>query len=68
VKLELCALFNTEFIPRHANLVIEHRKENFVGTLRFDDAIFCWHLTMFLRKHIGRSIQEIGGLDVSFMA
>jgi hypothetical protein len=46
-------------------LVIEYRWEHYVGTLLFDDATFCHQITVLLRQHIGRSIEEIGDLDLS---
>jgi hypothetical protein len=48
-------------------LVIEHEGELYAGTLLFDDETFCHQVTALLRQYIGRPIEEIGGLDVSFM-
>jgi hypothetical protein len=46
-------------------LVIDHEHERYVGTLLFDDQMFCGQICHLLRRHIGRSIQEIGDLEVS---
>ena len=46
-------------------LVIEYESEHYVGTLHFDDVKFRQQITALLRQHIGRSIEEIGDLDVS---
>jgi hypothetical protein len=48
-------------------LLIEYEGEHYLGSLIFDNATFCHHITALLRQHIGRSIEEIGDLDVSFM-
>ena len=48
-------------------LVIEYEKEHYVGTLIFKDRQFRHQITALLRQHLGRSIEEIGGLDVDFM-
>ena len=48
------------------HLVIEFRRMTYVGTLVFDDAMFCRQLCELLQNHyLGKSIQEIGDADVS---
>jgi hypothetical protein len=47
------------------DLVIEYENENYTGTLLFDEAKFCHQVAALLRQHIGKSIKEIGDLDVS---
>jgi hypothetical protein len=47
-------------------LVIEYEGEHYVGTLLFDDVTFARQITVLLRQYIGRSIEEIGDLDLSF--
>ena len=47
-------------------LVIEYQSETYVGCLIFQDHSFCKQLSGFLRDHIGRSIKDIGDLDLSF--
>jgi hypothetical protein len=46
-------------------LVINHENQSFVGTLLFSDSRFCDHVATLLKTHIGRSIKEIGDLDLS---
>ena len=48
-------------------LLIEFRRMMYVGTLLFDDATFCRQLCEFLQNHIGKSIEEIGDLDLSHL-
>jgi hypothetical protein len=47
------------------DLVIKYENENYTGSLLFDEANVCHHIADFLRQHIGKSITEIGDLDVS---
>jgi hypothetical protein len=46
-------------------LIIEHDGEYFIGTLMIDDAAFRRQVRELLQRHIGRSIKEIGDLDMS---
>ena len=46
-------------------LVMEHDNTQYVGCLIFNDVGFCYNLANMLRVHLGRSIREIGDLDLS---
>jgi hypothetical protein len=46
-------------------LVIEHESEFFIGTLQFDDAHTCNDICRVIHEQIGRSIREIGSLDIA---
>jgi hypothetical protein len=46
-------------------LIVEYENQNYTGTLLFDEAKFCHQVSALLRQHIGKSIKEIGDLDVS---
>jgi hypothetical protein len=46
-------------------LVIDYEQEQYVGCLIFNDRSFSSQICDILRNHIGRSIQEIGDLDIS---
>jgi hypothetical protein len=37
-----------------------------VGALLFADSVFCSQVCALLQQHLGRSIKEIGDLEVSF--
>jgi hypothetical protein len=55
--------------PRVSNkcyLVIEHEHEKYVGALIFDDRASCNQVLSLLRNHLGRPIEEIGGLEISY--
>jgi hypothetical protein len=46
-------------------LVIEHGNERYNATLSFTDAKFFLLVTHVLKNHVGRTIKEIGDLDLS---
>jgi len=46
-------------------LVIEHEGQRYVGALLFSDVMFCSSIREILKNYIGRSIKEIGDLDLS---
>jgi hypothetical protein len=48
-------------------LIIEHEGEQYVGTLLTSTPSDCASISQFLSLHSGRSIREIGDLDVSHM-
>jgi hypothetical protein len=48
------------------HMYIEHEGRNYIGTLLIDDATFCRHLYFVLHQQKGRSIKEIGSLDLSY--
>jgi hypothetical protein len=50
------------------NLIVEDENENYTGALLFDEEKFCHEVADLLRQHIGKSIKDIGDLEVSFMA
>ena len=47
-------------------LIMEHDSGNYIGTLLFDDSMFCVLITAVLKKHIGLSIDQIGDVDLSY--
>ena len=47
-------------------LVIEHENQNYSGSLVFDDGPFCRQIVDLLQRYCGRSVKEIGDLQVSF--
>jgi hypothetical protein len=59
-------IHSNDRISNKCYIVIEHEKEHFVGSLIFDDIEFCRQISSLLQQHIGRSIEEIGDLDLSY--
>jgi hypothetical protein len=47
-------------------LVMEYEQERYIGSLLFNDTMFCLAIYKLLKNHIGWSIQEIGDLDLSY--
>jgi len=46
-------------------IVMEHESIQYVGCLIFEDVGFCYRVANMLRTYLGRSIKEIGDLDLS---
>lgn len=55
----------SERVKNMCFLFIEHSDERYAGALVVDDPGLCRQLYGVLKQHIGRSIKEIGGLDLS---
>ena len=52
--------------PTRIFLRMKLNEEKYIGALLLTDAIFCSQLYAILHQHIGRSIKEIGDLDLSY--
>jgi len=50
--------------PRSLYIHIAHENLSYVGRLLFDNSRFCHRISVLLQKHIGRSIREIGDLEL----
>jgi hypothetical protein len=46
-------------------LIVEHDGVGYVGLLRFDNSMVCSRISKILKKFTGRSITEIGNLDLT---
>jgi hypothetical protein len=53
--------------PERIFLQMDFEGERYTGCLMTRDSSFCRQLHGFLQDHIGKTAQEIGDLDVSFM-
>jgi hypothetical protein len=47
-------------------LLIRHDGFRYMGSMAFDDPAFCYELYRLLNSHVGRSIKEIGDIDLSY--
>ena len=54
-------------VSKKCYLVIEHERDIYVGYLLCQDHASSTKIAHILRDHIGRSIQEIGDLDLSYI-
>jgi hypothetical protein len=48
------------------NIIVEHEQAFYFCSLFFDDAMFGRVIHDIVKKHIGRSITEVGDFDLSF--
>jgi hypothetical protein len=48
-------------------LMMEHDDLAYLGVLQFDDICFCQHLHDILNENLGRSMAEIGDLDLGYL-
>lgn len=55
-----------ERLPTRLFLRMEHEGGLYMGALVVDDASLCFQLYKFLQKHTGRTIKEIGDLEIDF--
>ena len=53
-------------VPNKCFLVIEHAGERWVGCLLIEESVFCEQIYDLLRTQLGRSIKEIGDIDLDF--
>ena len=61
----LIGVILNEAAPDKLFLRMEIKTERYMGCLAFNDPVFCRQLYIFLQGHIGKSIKEIGDLDLS---
>ena len=61
------AFVSTVARPPRIYLMVKHEGREYVGSLLFTDAGICRQFYNFIKKHTGKSISEIGMLDVSHL-
>ena len=44
---------------------MQHNRQEYVGVISFEDASFCRQVHTVLLEHLGKSIQQIGDIDLS---
>jgi hypothetical protein len=56
-------------IEPHAQLflIIEHEDEEYIGCVMFDDGTFCGQVFASLKQHCGKTVVEIGNLDLGHL-
>ncbi len=55
-----------EMFTNRLFVVIRHEGFRYMGSMAFDDPAFCYELYRLLKSHVGRSIKEIGDIDLSY--
>ena len=48
-------------------LIMEHEGRQYIGTLMLGDSSFCREIHTLLIEHRGKTIREIGEIDLSYM-
>jgi hypothetical protein len=61
----LTAVLLNDVAPDKLFLKMKLQSERYMGCLAFTDPVFCRQLYLFLQGHTGKSIKEIGDLDLS---
>lgn len=56
-----------DLFDRKIFMFIRHDGNRFMGSMHFDDAQFCGQVFIILQFNIGRSIKEIGDLDLTHL-
>ena len=46
-------------------LFMEHNGKSYVAAVLFNDAMFCRDVGELMKRHYGRTLEEIGGLDIT---
>jgi len=49
----------------HCFLIMEHEGQEYVGTLLFEDPLFCREIYKLLVEHCGKPIQQIADMDLN---
>ncbi len=62
----LIGVILNEVAPDRLFLRMEIKSHRYMGCLAFNNHVFCRQLYILLQDHIGKSIKEIGDLDLSY--
>jgi hypothetical protein len=54
-----------ELFDNRVFLFMMYQGFRYMGALQFDDPVFCYQMYDLLKFHVGRSIKDIGGLNLS---
>jgi hypothetical protein len=60
----LVKAYTTSDAAKTCYLIIEHKFETYVGALMLEDAAFCQRLCSIIQQNAGRTIAEIGSIDL----
>ncbi len=65
VLTEVVAYHSSSHQSAQLFLFMEHHGHHYVAAILFSDDTFCRQVGMLLKNHYGRTLADIGGLDVS---
>ncbi len=66
--LKQVRMVNGHPIVHRCFLWMEYEDGTYLGCLLLDNLSFCKQLSRLLEKNVGRSVKEIGGLDLSYLS
>jgi hypothetical protein len=73
VKKPGCSVNSLSMVPgipafrgSRLHLLITHKQSHYLGTLLFDDRAFCLQIYQILTNNCGKSIYQIGAIDLSY--
>ena len=52
--------------PDRCFMIMQHMGAEYIGCLLFENSAFCRKIAEILREYFGKSIQEIGDIELSF--
>jgi hypothetical protein len=55
----------TDWFDNKIFVFVQHQGFRYMGLMQFDDPKFCHEMFGLLKTNLGRSIKDIGGLDLS---
>jgi hypothetical protein len=61
------ALISAVTRPPRIYLIVTDDGHEYIGSLLFNDSAFCREIYALLKRHCGKTIAEIGSLDVSYL-
>ena len=62
----LLKAYTTDKVGKTCYLVMGHESETYIGALILENVALCQHLCSVLQRNIGRTISEIGSLDLAY--
>jgi hypothetical protein len=62
----LLKAYTTDQLSKTCYLVMEHESETYIGALILKNAAFCQHLCSVFQRNVGRTISEIGSLNLAY--
>ena len=63
----LTRIVRSDLVKHCIFLYIREKESEYIGCLTMEDVSFCQHLYELLKTRIGKSIKEIGGIDLSYL-
>jgi hypothetical protein len=62
----LMKAYATDKVSKTCYLVMGHESETYIGALILENVVFCQHLCSVFQENVGRTLSEIGSLDLAY--